>query len=504
MFDTAELGQSVAKAEFKEREKALRGELLELQYRILELARFPVIVDFAGVDGAGKSTTVNILNKWMDPRFVRTIGYQDPTEEERARPRFWRYWLDLPPKGRTGLFLSGRYSRPLLKRVYGELDESVFDDRLGEIIRFENALGDDGALVLKFWMHLSRDRQKERLEALSADPALAYKVGEQDWRNHENYDTFVAAAEKIITRTNRALAPWYIVEGADENFRHLRVGEILAAELRRHLEQHERQAARERQVEPATTHREDSEEDPARRLTVFDRLDLSLALPRRDYKKQLRKRRARLGELARRATAEGLSTVLVFEGPDAAGKGGAIRRTVWGLDARTYRVHQFAAPTEEERAQHYLWRFWRRLPRAGHVAIFDRSWYGRVLVERTEGFASEDEWRRAYNEINDFEWQITDRGMLLMKFWLHVGKEEQLLRFRQRAESAYKHWKLTDEDWRNRERWDDYAVAAHDMIQYTSTRGAPWILVEGDDKHYARLKVIDAIVEHLEQKLGQG
>src|SRR6056297_2750226 len=337
MFDTAELGQSVAKAEFKEREKALRGELLELQYRTLELARFPVIVDFAGVDGAGKSTTVNILNKWMDPRFVRTIGYQDPSEEERARPRFWRYWLDLPPKGRTGLFLSGRYSRPLLQRVYGELDESAFDDRLGEIIRFENALGDDGALILKFWMHLSRDRQKERLEALSADPALAYKVGEQDWRNHENYDTFVAAAEKIITRTNRALAPWYIVEGAEENFRHLRVGEILAAELRRHLEQHERQAARERQAEPAVTSREESEEDPARRLTVFDRLDLSLALPRRDYKKQLKKRRARLGELARQATAEGLSTVLVFEGPDAAGKGGAIRRTVWGLDARTCR-----------------------------------------------------------------------------------------------------------------------------------------------------------------------
>jgi polyphosphate kinase 2 (PPK2 family) len=176
---------------------------------------------------------------------------------------------------------------------------------------------------------------------------------------------------------------------------------------------------------------------------------------------------------------------------------------VWGLDARTYRVHQFAAPTEEERAHHHLWRFWRRLPRAGHVAIFDRSWYGRVLVERTEGFASEDEWRRAYNEINDFEWQITDRGMLLMKFWLHVSKEEQLVRFRQRAESAYKHWKLTDEDWRNREHWDDYALAAHDMIQYTSTRPAPWILVEGDNKHYARLKVIDALVDHLEEKLGQ-
>ncbi|MEJ2603418.1 MAG: polyphosphate:AMP phosphotransferase [Gammaproteobacteria bacterium] len=502
MFDTAELGQSVPKAEFKERERALRGELLELQYRTLEFARFPLLVDFAGVDGAGKSTTVNILNKWLDPRWVRTIGYREPSAEARARPRFWRYWRDLPPKGRTGLFLSGRYSRPLLKRVYGEIDEAAFDDRLGEIIRFETALADDGVLLLKFWMHLSRDRQTERLEALAADPARSYMVSEQDWKNHDNYESFVAVAERIITRTNRASAPWYIVEGVDENFRHLRVGEVLATELRRHLEQQERLAAAERDHEAHREAAADGGPESARRVTVLDRLDLSLSVPRKTYKKRLKKRQLRLGELARQATAEGLSTVLVFEGPDAAGKGGAIRRTVWGLDARTCRVHQFAAPTEEERAHHYLWRFWRRLPRAGHVAIFDRSWYGRVLVERTEGFATEDEWRRAYNEINDFEWQMTDRGMLLMKFWLHVSKEEQLKRFRERAESAYKHWKLTDEDWRNRERWDDYEMAAHDMIQYTSTQTAPWILVEAEDKHYARLKVIESVCDHLEEKLG--
>ncbi len=502
MFDTAELGQSVPKAEYKEREHALRGELLELQYRTLEFARFPVLIDFAGVDGAGKSSTVNILNKWLDPRWVHTIGYREPSAEARARPRFWRYWRDLPPKGRTGVSLSGRYSRPLLKRVYDEIDEAEFDDRLGEINRFETALADDGALLLKFWMHLSRDRQEQRLEALGADPARSYMVSEQDWKNHENYETFVAVAERIITRTNRATAPWYIVEGADENFRHLRVGEILATELRRHLEQQERLAARERDRDDHRESATDGAAEPTRHLTVLDRLDLSLEVPRKTYKKKLKKRQLRLGELARRATAEGLSTVLVFEGPDAAGKGGAIRRTVWSLDARTYRVHQFAAPTEEERAHHYLWRFWRRLPRAGHVAVFDRSWYGRVLVERTEGFATEDEWRRAYNEINDFEWQMTDRGILLMKFWLHISKDEQLRRFRQRAESAYKHWKLTDEDWRNRERWDDYAVAAHDMIQYTSTQTAPWILVEGENKHHARLKVIESVCDHLEEKLG--
>lgn len=504
MFDTAELGQSVAKAEFKKRERELRGELLELQYRTLECARFPVLIDFAGVDGAGKSTTVNILNKWMDPRWVRTVGYLEPTEEERWRPRFWRYWRDLPPKGRTGLYLSGRYSRPLLKRVYGGLDESAFDERLAEIIRFENALADDGVLILKFWMHLSRDRLKQRLESLSADEVLSYKVGESDWRNHEHYEDFIAAAEKIITRTNRAAAPWYIVEGADENFRHLAVGGILVSELRRHLEVQQARQSRDHHADTPIVAESVPGTDPetGRRLTVFHRMDLSLSVSRKQYKKKLKMDQARLGELARRATAEGLSTVLVFEGPDAAGKGGAIRRTVWGLDARTYRVHQFAAPTEEERAHHYLWRFWRRLPRSGHVAIFDRSWYGRVLVERMEGFATEEEWRRAYNEINDFEHQITDRGMLLMKFWLHISKEEQLNRFHQRAESAYKHWKLTDEDWRNRERWDDYEVAGHDMVQYTSTKTAPWILVEGEDKHFARLKVIGSLCEHLEEHLG--
>jgi len=499
MFDTAELGQSVTNADFKKREEELRAWLLELQYRALELASFPVLIDFAGVDGAGKGTTVNMLNKWMDPRWLRTIGYRAPSEEARARPRFWRYWRDMPPKGQIGLYLSGRYSRPLLKHVYGHLDEGEFDDRLGEIIRFENALADDGALILKFWMHMSQSQQKLRLDSLTADALLSYKVSEEDWRNHEHYADFIAAAEKIITRTNRAGASWNIVEGVDPNYRHLRVGEIIAAELSRHLDYHESHVAAKRVIEaqqakspPAQTHHA---------TTVFDSLNLSVKSKKRDYKKNLKMRQAQLGELGRKAYEQGISTVLVFEGPDASGKGGAIRRTVWSLDARTYRVHQFAAPTDEERAHHYLWRFWRKLPRAGHVTIFDRSWYGRVLVERAEGFATEAEWRRAYNEINDFEQQIVARGVLLLKFWLHISKDEQLERFNQRAESPYKHWKLTDEDWRNREQWDTYELLGHDVVQYTSTQAAPWVLVEGNDKHFARLKVLNTLCEHLETRV---
>jgi polyphosphate:AMP phosphotransferase len=496
VFDAAELGQAVSGADFKERETALRARLLELQYRALEFAQFPVLIDFAGVDGAGKGTTVNMLNKWMDPRFLRTVGYQPPTGEERARPRFWRYWRDLPPKGRTGLFLSGRYSQPLLMHVYGELDDQDFDDRLAEIIRFESALADDGVLILKFWMHLSRDHQKARLEALGEDPLQSYKVSESDWRNHERYDDFIKTAEKIITRTNRAGAPWTIVEGVDPNYRHLRVGELIVAELGRHLD-----TIGQRPPRPEPKPIPAPPPGTVMPATVFDTLDLAKTAKKGEYRKKRPKLQARLGELGRKAFEQELSTVLVFEGPDASGKGGAIRRTVWSLDARTYRVHQFAAPTEEERAHHYLWRFWRRLPRAGHVAVFDRSWYGRVLVERAEGFASEAEWRRAYNEINDFEQQIVGRGFLLLKFWMCVSKDEQLRRFNERAESAYKHWKLTDEDWRNREQWDTYLQLGHDVVQFTSTSTAPWVLVEGDNKHFARLKILKTVIEHLERRL---
>lgn len=495
MFDTAELGWRVPDAEFRQRERKLRTRLLTLQYRSLELARFPVIIDFAGVDGAGKGTTVNMINTWMDPRFIRTIGYTAPTPEEQARPRFWRYWRDLPPKGRIGVYLSGRYSQPLTGRVYGEIDEAAFDARLAEIIRFENTLADDGALIVKFWMHLGREDQASRLEKLSADPLRSYRANDSAWRNHEHYDDFVAAAEKIITRTNRAAATWTIVEGSDANFRHLAVGEKLAAELERHLDGQASDPPPER--DPPGGHSAAVAPGP----TVFDTLDLSAAVGVKHYRSELTRLQAHLGELGRQATAEGESTVLVFEGPDAGGKGGAIRRTVWSLDARAYRVHQFAAPNDLERSHHYLWRFWRRLPRAGHVIVFDRSWYGRVLVERAEGFATEAQWRRAYNEINDFEAQIVGRGILLLKFWLQISKDEQLQRFEKRAQSPYKQWKLTDEDWRNRDMWETYQQLGHEMIQYTSTGEAPWILVEGNDKRHARLKVLETIRRRLAERL---
>jgi polyphosphate kinase 2 (PPK2 family) len=234
---------------------------------------------------------------------------------------------------------------------------------------------------------------------------------------------------------------------------------------------------------------------------VLSTLDGSLRLEKLEYRKLLATYQGQLNLLQRRAREQKVSTILVFEGWDAAGKGGAIRRINAVLDSRAVEVISIAAPSDEERAHPYLWRFWHRLPRAGRITIFDRSWYGRVLVERVEGLATEKQWRRAYAEINRFEQQLVDHGTVLLKFWMHISKQEQLRRFREREQTPWKRWKLTDDDWRNRERRDDYEIAVHDAVERTSTRHAPWILVEGNDKLYARIKVLRSICEALEKRL---
>ena len=509
MFRTAELGRAVAKTEFKQREILLRQELLQAQQELRDLGQFPVILVFAGVDGAGKGETVNILNEWMDPRWLVTRAYGEPSDEERERPEYWRYWRDLPPNGQIGMFLSSWYSQPVLDRAYERISEAEFDENLDRVIAFENELTEDGAVILKFWMHLGREAQKKRLKTLGKDPLLHWRVTEKDWQHWRMYDQFIDAAERTIRRTSTGEAPWTIVEGADANYRCLTVGEIIRDTINKRVEQArlaeqlqaeaKAAAAAQKQAEkPAVATPSTPAEVP---ITVLDTLDMSLKVSKSDYKKELQEQQARLNKLHRRAREEQISAVLVFEGPDAAGKGGAIRRITAALDSRMYQVIPIAAPTDEERVHHYLWRFWRHVARAGRFTLFDRSWYGRVLVERVEGFASEAEWRRAYAEINDFEEQLAQHGIVLLKFWVHVTKEEQLARFKAREDTPHKSWKLTEEDWRNREKWDDYAMAVNDMVEHTSTRNAPWILVEGNDKLYARIKIIRSLCDALETAL---
>ena len=516
MFRTAELGQKISKSEYNQREPLLRQALLEAQANLRVNSDFPVIILFAGVDGGGKGDTVNILNEWMDPRWLITRAYDEPSDEERDRPEYWRFWRDLPPKGHIGLFLSSWYSQPILRRVHDKDSQAIFDDRLDRILAFEKALADDGALILKFWMHLSHDEQKRRLKKLEKDSLTSWRVTQQDWDHWHIYDRFEAAAERTIMRTSTGTAPWTIIEGVDPNYRSLTVGSIIRDEITRHIENvHKKklllEAQRkidkmEKQQAAAATSTGEGDESagviaPLTGTTILSSLDMSLHLTKPEYKKKLKECQARLNQLHRKALKKKLSTILLFEGPDAAGKGGAIRRVTTALDARHYRVLPIAAPTDEEQAQHYLWRFWRHLSRAGRINIFDRSWYGRVLVERVEGFASEAEWKRAFAEINEFEEELTDHGILLLKYWVHISKDEQLARFKLREETPHKRWKLTEEDWRNRERWDDYNWAVNDIVEHTSTHSAPWVLVEGNDKRYSRIKVISTFCDRLEAML---
>lgn len=502
MFRTAEVGRRVSKADYEAALPALRVELIELQQR-LRHADFPVIVLFAGVDGAGKGGTVNLLNEWMDPRWLQTRAYGEPSDEERERPEFWRFWRDLPPMGRIGMFLSAWYSRPVLDEAYGRADDGAFDRDLDRIIAFEELLADEGAVILKFWMHLGKKAQKRRLKSLEKDPLTSWRVTKTDWDHWKRYGAFIAAAERLVMRTSRAHAPWMIVEGEDPRYRSLAVGRRL------------RDAIRSRFDAPTPSLTPDSSEsaggdgpdavdsslEPAFERTVFSTLDMEADADRSTYDERLPKAQARLNRAYRAARDAGRSTVLVFEGWDAGGKGGAIRRLTAAMDARDYQVIPIAAPSDEERARPYLWRFWRQLGRAGRVTIYDRSWYGRVLVERVEGLARPDEWQRAYAEINDFERQLVESGIIVVKFWLHITPEEQLRRFERRQEIPFKRWKLTDEDWRNREKWSEYERAAHQMIGQTSTSLAPWRLVPADSKRFARLAVLDTVCDALEDAL---
>lgn len=508
MFEAVELGRSVPKSEFKKQAPILREELLELQHRLHRGRFFPVILLLSGVDGGGKHETVHLMNQWMDARRLFTCAYDEPTTEERERPDFWRYWRDMPPRGTTSMFLSAWYSRPVLDRVYDRIDDADLEKRLQRIIAFEQAYARDGALILKFWMHLSREAQEKRLKGRDKDLLADARVKEMHWAHFKRYDRFIEVSEKVIARTHRGSAPWSIVEGLDDNYRSLEVATTIRDALRDRIEAAERKAAvpkaapanDTKSVDQSKT--DDTSDKPKTTApqTVLDHVQMR-ALGKKDYKQRLGTLQARLHKLQFEAKANGLATIAVFEGPDAAGKGGAIRRITASLDPRDYQVYGIAAPTPDEAAQHYLWRFWKRVPRAGRVAIYDRSWYGRVLVERIEGFATEDEWRRAYSEINDFESQLIEGGAVLLKYWIHITADEQLRRFKDREATPHKQWKLTDEDWRNRDKWNEYAAAVNDMVQFTSTREAPWTLVPGNDKQYARVHVLETMCARLAEAL---
>ncbi|HEY0295231.1 MAG TPA: polyphosphate:AMP phosphotransferase [Bordetella sp.] len=491
MFEEAESDPRLPKDLFKHQEPRLRTALLKAQYQLLDRADRSLLIVIAGIDGAGKGDTVNLLNEWMDPRHIHTLAFDTPTPEEAERPPFWRYWTALPAKGRIGIVFGSWYVPLLREAARKHPDAARIDQEAEHIRRFEAELSANGVQIIKLWYHLSAQAQAERAKTLLSSPETAWKVMPVDLKVPKKFDRLRNAGQAAITHTDTAHAPWSVVPSADAQVRHLRTAEAVLAALRR------RHAPR-----PVRIHVPGEGRKHVRIIDRLGKLDYEARFEKDDYETELGLLQGRLARATRSPKFHGKhSLVLAFEGQDAAGKGGAIRRVTHALDARQYEITPIAAPGSYEQARPYLWRFWRHVPALGRVAIFDRSWYGRVLVERVENITTPADWRRAYGEINNFEEQLTDSGAIVLKFWLAVTAGVQLERFHEREHSPFKNFKITPEDWRNRKRWKDYAAATNEMLARTSTPAAPWHLISANDKRYARLQVLRHIAEAMEARL---
>jgi polyphosphate:AMP phosphotransferase len=492
MFEAAEVGNKLDKATYKKEAPAVRAALLAVQGRIAQSKLAPVVV-IGGAEGAGKGETVALLHEWMDARGLETNVLWDLSDEERERPEYWRFWRTLPPRGKIGIYFGSWYSRVIVDRAFDRMNDDAFERELNRIRDFERMLTLEGVPVIKFWLHLSKDAERKQIKALKKDPRARWRLHSAALKFFKRYDDFRRVSERALRETSVGYAPWTVVEAADNEYRNLTVATSLLQALEEALaEEAEVGKARPKGKPPMPK---------SKRVNVIRRLDLTRSLAKKTYERRLADAQAEVGRLAQKLRKAEKSLIMVFEGSDAAGKGGAIRRLTAAMSPYLYRVIGIAAPTDEERAHPYLWRFWRHLPRRGRVTIYDRSWYGRVLVERVEGFARQDEWRRAYSEINEFEEQLTEAGNVIIKFWLSISAREQLKRFKERERITYKQYKITEEDWRNRSKWDAYEGAACDMIERTSTDIAPWVLVEANDKNWARVKIAETVAKRLRAAL---
>ena len=492
MFKTLEVGKQIKSSEFNELALPLRQKLLEAQFDLAE-RNYPVIIVIGGLDGSGKGALIHRLNEWMDPRGIETSTFWEHSDEEESRPYFWRFWRRLPSRGQIGIFLGSWYTHPAQEKIDEKINDEEFSQYCKEIEIFEHMLNEDGAVIVKLWLHVTRDTQRQQLEGTAPGKKQNPRVTDQPYELRGKYKQALQVSEQLILGTDSSHSPWHLIEAEDRHYRDITCGEIVLNAMLAGAARHTTSSsAAEHQLVVNSS---------AAQPTVLDSVDLELALERDDYKEQLAKYQAKLQDLAWEAYRRKRSVVAVFEGWDAAGKGSAIRRVTQAIDPRLYRLVQFAAPTDEENAHHYLWRFWRQLQRDGRCTFFDRSWYGRVLVERVEGFATPEEWQRAYGEINQFERQLAEHGSILLKFWIHISQEEQYQRFKAREQEPHKQHKITEEDWRNRDKWHDYELAVDQMVSRTSTQHAPWTLVSGNNKPYARIQILKTFCKTLKQAL---
>ena len=495
MLEKVDLDRTMEKQEYEAARRELEIRLGGAQ-RALKQEKIPVVIVFEGLEAAGKGIQINRLIRSFDPREFEVYANREPGEEERMRPFLWRFWTKTPEQGRIAIFDRSWYKKVTEERFFSGMSSEELSGAFRDILSFEEQLTDGGAVVIKFFLYISKEEQKRRFKKLLANKSTAWEVTRRSLEENERYSDYLLINEEMLERTDTGYAPWTIVEAEDKNFASVKIMSTVLYRL-------------ETELKKCREHRPDLPKlspDPPKepyRNGVLSGVDLTKSLDRKEYEKRIRKAQKRLELLHSELYRLRIPVVIGFEGWDAAGKGGAIRRLTSHLDPRGYRVNPTAAPNDEERLHHYLWRFWKRMPKAGHIAVFDRTWYGRVMVERIEGFCTEEEWRRAYRELNEMEAHMAGFGAVVLKFWLHIDKEEQEKRFRERMEDPDKQWKITEEDWRNRDKWEQYEEAVNEMLIRTSTMYAPWIVVEGNSKYYARVKVLETVADALEEKIRQ-
>ncbi len=464
-----------------------KEKLARLQIKIKE-AKIPVIVLLEGWGAAGKGSVLGKLINNMDPRFFKVAVMDKPSEEELRRPFLYRSFIRIPEAGKFTFFDSGWMEETVKAYSQGELKKDEYKSRITSINNYERQLTDNGYLLLKFFFHVGKKEQKKRLANLLDDKNTRWRVSDFDKWQNENYDECMDYYEDYMQATDSVNAPWNIVDSQEKKRALLVVLKTINDSIENAIAGSETNAA-----------------IPVNKFRLNDipkLADVDLNKPYEgNYKEELDALQERLGELHNELYRKKIPVIIGYEGWDAAGKGGNIKRLTQGLDPRGYEVFPIASPEPHEKARHYLWRFWNRLPKDGHVAIFDRTWYGRVMVERLEGFCSENDWKRAYNEINEFEKELSDWGAIVIKFWVQIDKETQLKRFNERAATPEKQWKITDEDWRNREKWDLYESAIDEMLAKTNTEYAPWHILESNDKHYARIKALKILIKAIEDRL---
>ena len=502
MLEQINLTKKMEKSVYQEKMEVMEPQLAKLQRECKALG-IPVIIVFEGVGASGKGLQISKLIYPLDPRGFQVFAIKKPTEEEEMHPFLWRFWTKTPEKGRIAIFDTSWYRKVSVDRFENKISREELIYAYQEINTFERTLTDDGAVLIKFFLHISQKEQKKRFDKLLNSKETAWRVSKEDIKRNKEYDHYKAMNEEMLEKTETECAPWTIIEAEDRRFATAKIYSTVVEKLSEKVleKKAELALAEEKKKAADELQKRQPKEDKDLDSTVLSKVDLSLSYTKEEYKEKLKKLQDRMEIIHSELYRQRIPVVLGFEGWDAGGKGGAIKRLTESMDPRGYVVSPTASPTPTEKSHHYLWRFWRAMPKDGHITIFDRTWYGRVMVERIEGFCTREEWQRAYREINDMEAHLAHSGAIVLKFWMQIDKDEQERRFKERMENSEKQWKITDEDWRNREKWDQYEEAVNEMIIKTSTSYAPWIIVEGNNKYYARIKVLESVVSAIEERL---